>query len=83
MNKKKLLAKIKNNSKNVRYGDFVTLIEAFDFERVRGKGSHEIFKRTGIADTINIQNHNGYAKSYQVKQFLSTVEQYNLKLEDD
>ena len=83
MNKRKLLEKIQNGSKNLRYSDFVTLIEAFGFEHIRAKGSHEIFKREGVADTINIQNRNGYAKSYQVKQFLSTIEQYNLKLEDD
>ena len=71
MNKKKLLEKLKNNSENVRYTEFVTLIKAFEFKRTRGKGSHEIYKRTGIAETVNIQNRNGNAKSYKVEQFLS------------
>ena len=42
MNKQKLLEKLTNNRKNVRYGDFVTLIEAFGFEYDRTKGSHAI-----------------------------------------
>ncbi len=29
---------------------------------------------------INIQNFNGDAKPYQIKQFLSIVEKYNLKM---
>jgi hypothetical protein len=38
---------------------------------------------TGIPEIVNIQNDNGKAKSYQVKQFLSLIEKYNLKLEDN
>ena len=83
LNKKKLLAKIQNNSENVRYSDFVILIKAFSFKRTRGEGSHEIFRCKDIADIVNIQNNKGKAKSYQIKQFLSIVEKYNLKLEDD
>lgn len=82
MNKKKLLAQIQNSSKNVRYGDFVTLIEAFEFRRKRGKGSHEIYGRQDIPEIVNIQNRNGYAKSYQVDEFLSLIEKYNFELED-
>lgn len=82
MNKKKLLAQIQNNSNNVRYGDFVTLIEAFKFRRTRGKGSHEIYGRKDIPEIVNIQNRNGHAKSYQVDEFLSLIEKYNLELED-
>ena len=83
MNKHKLLAKIQNNSLNVRYNDFVTLVEAYGFRRTRGNGSHEIYRRHGVADIVNIQNDHGKAKPYQVKQFLSLIEIYNLNLEDD
>ena len=83
MNKKKLLAKMQNNSENVRFGEFVTLIEAFDFKYTRGEGSHEIYKRADVPGIVNIQNENGKAKSYQVEQFLKVVKKYNLKLEDD
>jgi len=83
LNKQKLLAKIQNNTVNMQYSKFVTLIKAYGFRRTRGNGSHEIYRRKGVADIVNIQNDNGHAKSYQVKQFLSLIEKYNLKLEDD
>ena len=82
MNNRKLLAKIQNSSKNIRYGDFVTLIEAFSFRRIRGEGSHNIYERIDVPEMVNIQNEEGKAKPYQVKQFMSLVVRYNLKLED-
>ena len=82
MNKKKLLAKIKNNSENVRFNDFVTLINAFNFEIIRSKGSHFIYERKDVPEMLNIQNKKGKAKSYQVEQFLELIEKYNLELED-
>ena len=82
MNKRKLLAKIQNNSKNIRYGDFVTLIEAFHFKRIRGEGSHNVYENKDVPEMVNIQNEEGKAKPYQIKQFLSLIEKYNLKLED-
>lgn len=82
MNKKKLLAQIQNNSKNVKYSDFVVLIEAFGFKPIRSRGSHNIFERIDIPELVNIQNNKGNAKPYQVRQFLSLVEKYSLQLED-
>jgi predicted RNA binding protein YcfA (HicA-like mRNA interferase family) len=83
MNKKKLLAKLQNNSENVKYNEFVMLIEAFNFKRTSRKGSHEIYKCDGVHEFVNIQNLNGNAKSYQVEQFLSLIRLYNLELEDE
>ena len=83
MNKRKLLTKIQNNNINVQYKEFVTLIKAFGFERTRGNGSHEIYRRQDVVDIVNIQNDNGKAKPYQVRQFLSLIERFNLILEDD
>ena len=82
MNKRKLLEKIYNNSKNVRFSDFVTLIEAFGFERIHINGSHRTYSRDDIPDLINIQNDNGEAKPYQIRQFLKIIEKHQLKLED-
>jgi len=81
MNKRKLLSRIWNNQKNVNFHDFVSLVEAHKFYCAGGKGSHSIFKCRTIAESINIQNDNGNAKPYQVKQFLSLITKYNLKLE--
>ena len=82
MNKRKLLEKIYNNNKNVRFSDFVTLIEAFGFERIHINGSHRTYNRDDIPDLINIQNDNGESKPYQIRQFLKIIEKHKLKLED-
>ena len=83
MNKQKLLKQILNNQKNVKFNDFVTILEAFGFYCARTDGSHNIFKNTFVNEIINIQNVNGEAKPYQIKQFLALVEKYNLTLEDE
>ena len=81
MNKKKMFARIVNSQKNVSFSDFVTVVEAFGFTCTRGEGSHNIFKNPNIAEFINLQNRKGKAIPYQIKQFLSLVEKYNLSLE--
>ena len=83
MNKRKLLEKLMNSQRNVRYGDFVTLIEAFGFEYDRTRGSHNMYKHLGIPKVINIQDDKGQAKPYQVRQFLETIDEYNLELEGE
>jgi len=82
MNKKKMFARIVNNQKNVQFNDFESVVEAFGFFRARGEGSHGIYRRSNIAEFINLQNANGKAKPYQIKQFLALVEKYNLNMED-
>jgi len=82
MNKKKMLARIINNHKNVQFNDFVTVVESFGFLRKRGEGSHNIFRKNNIAEHINLQNVDGKAKPYQIKQFLALIEKYNLTMED-
>lgn len=61
----------------------VKLIEAFGFKLSRVSGSHHIFSRSDIPKLVNIQNVKGQAKPYQVQQFLTLLEIYNLSLEDE
>ncbi|MCA9970139.1 MAG: type II toxin-antitoxin system HicA family toxin [Anaerolineales bacterium] len=82
MNKKKLLEKVLSGSKNIRFSDFVTLVEAFGFTLSRVRGSHHIFEHPGVPEILNLQDNKGQVKPYQVRQFLQLVEQYSLKLED-
>ena len=82
MNKQKLLEKILSGSKNIRFDEFVSLIEAFGFELSRVRGSHHIFEHPNVPEILNLQNSKGQVKPYQVRQFLQLVEQYSLKLED-
>jgi predicted RNA binding protein YcfA (HicA-like mRNA interferase family) len=80
--KRKLLEQILSGSKNIGFRDMVSLIEAFGFTLSRISGSHHIFTHPDIPERVNLQNYKGKAKSYQIRQFLTLVEQYNLKLED-
>jgi predicted RNA binding protein YcfA (HicA-like mRNA interferase family) len=81
--KRKLLRKILSGSRNVRFDEFVALIEAFGFSLARISGSHHIFSHPGVPQSISVQeDQNGQAKPYQLRQFIKLVEKYNLKLED-
>jgi len=59
-------------------------VEAFGFELDRIKGSHRIYKNLDVrAEFLVLQpDKSGQAKPYQIKQFLSLVEEYNLRMED-
>jgi predicted RNA binding protein YcfA (HicA-like mRNA interferase family) len=80
MNKKKLLAKAASGSKNISFNEMVILVETFGFRLVRVNGSHHIFVHPQIRELVNLQEVNGKAKPYQVRQFLRLVELYDLKL---
>lgn len=82
MNLQKLLERVVSGSKNIRFNDFVKLVEAFGFALSRVRGSHHIFEHPDIPEILNLQNSKGQVKPYQIRQFLQLVEQYNLKLED-
>jgi hypothetical protein len=83
MSKQKLLKKILAGSKNIRFDEMAALINAFGFELARVSGSHHIFIHPAVDELLNLQNVNGQAKPYQVRQFLKLVERYNLRLEDE
>jgi hypothetical protein len=80
--KRKLLEKALSNPNDLRFGEALSLAQAFGFELSRVSGSHHIMSCPGIPELLNLQNVDGYAKSYQVRQLLSLVERYNLGLED-
>ncbi len=82
MNKQKLFVRLISSRKNVNYNDFTRLLASFGFKLARSEGSHHIYKNEGIAEMINIQNVDGKAKPYQIKQFLALVEKYDLRMED-
>lgn len=82
MKKQKLLEKILSGSKNIRFDEFVSLVEAFGFSLARVRGSHHIFEHPTLPENLNLQNQKGQVKPYQIRQFLQLIEQYDLKLED-
>jgi predicted RNA binding protein YcfA (HicA-like mRNA interferase family) len=83
LKKQKLLQKALNSRNNMRFTEMVTLVEAFGFELLRVKGSHHIFSHPAIIELVNLQEVNGQAKPYQIRQFLQLVERYDLELGEE
>lgn len=70
----KLIAQIQRSSKNIAFNELCKLCTYY-FGEPRQKGtSHRIYRTPWPGDPrINIQNDNGKAKVYQVKQVLSAI----------
>ena len=83
MKNRKLLQKALLGPKNLRFDEMTTLAEGFGFRLSRVKGSHHIFVHPGVRELVNLQNVDGKAKPYQVRQFLRLVERYSLTLGDE
>ena len=83
MNRRRLLVRILNRSRNVSFADMANLVEGFGFRLVRTRGSHHIFSHPDLPELVNLQELGGKAKPYQIQQFLKLVEKYNLRLEDE
>lgn len=82
--KQKLFDRILNNPRNVHFDDLVIILQAFGFNLKRIKGSHHNFKHPDVPELLSIQpGKDGKAKNYQVKKFLTTVEEYDLRLHED
>ena len=82
MGKRKLLRKALSGSKNIRFSEMVGLVEAFGFRFSRVSGSHHIFVHPELPELLNLQNVEGQAKPYQIRQFLRLVERYNMQMKD-
>jgi predicted RNA binding protein YcfA (HicA-like mRNA interferase family) len=83
VDKRKLLKKALAGSKNIRFVDMITLAEAFGFQLSRVRGSHHILAHPDVPELVNLQEVNGKAKPYQIRQFLRLVERYNLTMREE
>jgi predicted RNA binding protein YcfA (HicA-like mRNA interferase family) len=83
MKRRKLLQKALSSPQNVRFSEMVTLVGAFGFRLSRVKGSHHIFVHPQVQELVNLQDVDGKAKPYQIRQFLRLVERYNLTMENE
>jgi predicted RNA binding protein YcfA (HicA-like mRNA interferase family) len=82
MSSRKLLARIARGTvMNVAFADLRSLVEDLGFELRRVSGSHHIFAHPDIPELLNLQDAQGQAKPYQVRQLLRLIERYDLKLE--
>ncbi len=80
MNKRKLFKKLLSGSKNIRFSEATACAESFGFKLDRVNGSHHIYLHPEVTELLNLQNVQGKAKPYQVKQLLQIIEQYNLQI---
>lgn len=67
---------------NVEFSDALRLVEALGFEELRIAGSHHVFARPGIAEQLNLQDRRGQAKPYQLRQLMTLVQRYDLRVEE-
>ena len=82
MNRRALLARlVRGEVRNVRFGDFQKLAEGFGFRFARQDGSHHIDTHPQVRELVNLQEVDGEAKPYQIRQVLRLIERYNLIME--
>jgi len=70
-----IVDQMRRNPKGVSFQDLCKVCDSF-FGEARQKGSsHRIYKTPWPGDPrVNIQNHKGMAKAYQVRQVLKAIE---------
>jgi hypothetical protein len=75
----KLLAGMRNKPRSVRFADALKVAGHYFGEPRRSGGSHHVFKMPWAGDPrINLQDDDGKAKPYQVRQLLAAVEKKEL-----
>jgi len=61
--------------------DLCLLLKYLSFE-ARISGSHHVFRKSGVAEKVNLQRQGSKAKPYQVKQVRTIVQKYRLVKEE-
>lgn len=62
---------------NIRFEDLCQLLMGLGFE-MRVRGSHHVFRKSGVEDKINLQREGSDAKPYQVRQVRAVILKYHL-----
>ncbi len=70
-----IVAQMRQNPKGVRYADLCKVCDAYFGDPRMSASSHRVYKTPWRGDPrINIQNHKGKAKAYQVTQVLRAID---------
>jgi len=70
----KILKQMRNNAANIRFSDLSLVCKKY-FGEPRINGSHHYYKTPWEGDPrVCIQEKNGKAKAYQVKQIIKAIE---------
>ncbi len=56
----------------IRFDDLCQLLERLGFEK-RVRGSHHLFRKSGVEEKINLQHEGAHAKPYQVRQVRAVI----------
>lgn len=72
----KLLAGIRNNPRDVRFGDACKAAEAIGFIRAGGKGSHVAFAKAGEPVILDFQDRGGRIPPYQARQLIEMLDRH-------
>jgi len=75
-----LVARMRRNPKGVRFSDLCRVCDCY-FGEARYKGSsHRIYKTPWQGDPrVNIQDHEGMAKTYQARQVLKAIDRLEVE----
>ena len=75
-----IVAEMRKNPKGIRYGDLCRVCDFYFGAARQASGSHHVYKTPWPGDPrVNIQDHNGMAKVYQVRQVLKAIERLEVK----
>ncbi len=72
-----LLVLAGTSDQNIAFEDLCGLLKRLGFD-LRIKGGHHIFTRLDVAEILNLQERQGKAKPYQVKQVREVLLKYRL-----
>jgi hypothetical protein len=73
----KLIAKVGNNPKDVRFDDACKIAKHLGFTGQGGKGDHNSFSKPGEPEGLNFQKRTGgKIKPYQGRQLKKMIERY-------
>jgi virulence-associated protein VapD len=79
LNREPLLRQIlsRQTGANVSFSDLRRLLHRLGFtERI--SGSHHLFTKSGVTESINIQPSRGQVKPYQIQQVRRVFEKYSI-----
>ena len=77
---RKLIERIEENPKDVRFDDACKVAEWFGFSAKGTKGSHHTFARPGEPMQLNFQQRGGKLQTYQARQLIQMIEKYEDEL---
>jgi len=80
MNLTEIVGKMRSNPSGVRFADLCKVCDHYFGQARQSSGSHRVYKTPWIGDPrVNIQNSNGQAKAYQVRQVLKAIERLEVE----